>query len=76
MPQVVVNMNIISFINIDSELKVNSTKLRHAPYSHPQTITIPLKNIIIFRKQIPPSFLKKTPYTSLKIANNTFFYTQ
>jgi len=39
------------------KLKDSETlELRHAPYLNRQTVKIPLKNIIIFRKQIPVSF--------------------
>ena len=34
MPQVVVNIYDIALINDSSKLKVNSIKLRHAPYSN------------------------------------------
>ena len=34
MPQVVVNMKVRALINIDCKLKVNSFKMRHAPYSN------------------------------------------
>ena len=34
MPQLVVNMNDRALINIGSKLKVNSFKMRHAPYSN------------------------------------------
>jgi len=45
MPQVIVDMKIKALTNIGGKLKVNSFKLRHAPYSD-RYKTMPPKKLI------------------------------